>query len=132
MTETILIRNQRHIVDECITCGVFYTCPEVVFIQQRDGGGYHTCPNGHRQGWDKAGSENAQLLRRAQRAEQEEARLAEEVRLAEQREARAKAETKRVAKRANAGICQCCNRSFANVERHMRLKHPNIVALKSA
>lgn len=28
-------------------------------------------------------------------------------------------------KRASAGVCPCCNRTFQQLARHMRLRHPN-------
>lgn len=33
----------------------------------------------------------------------------------------------RTKKRVAHGVCPCCNRSFADVERHMKVKHPNYV-----
>ena len=128
--EIVILRGQRHELCECITCGVIYTCPEIVILKQRERGGYHHCPNGHSQGRDKNGSENAQLLRRAQRAEQEQARLAEELATANRRTECEVRERERMMKRATAGVCQCCKRSFANVARHMKLKHPNVVPLE--
>lgn len=35
MSEIVLISGQRHVAWQCLTCGVFATCPEVVYDQQR-------------------------------------------------------------------------------------------------
>ena len=35
----------------------------------------------------------------------------------------------RLQKRIHAGVCPCCNRTFTNVARHMKTKHPNVVSL---
>lgn len=33
-------------------------------------------------------------------------------------------------RRALAGVCPCCTRTFQNVQRHMKSKHPNVVPLE--
>jgi len=33
----------------------------------------------------------------------------------------------RAKKRAAAGVCACCKRTFSNVERHMKTKHPEFM-----
>lgn len=136
MGDVTLIRGTRYEVHTCITCGVVYALSEAVSNEQRLRGGYHYCPNGHSQGWDKNGSELERMRRERDRAVQNAARLADET-----REAEAKAEAARKAllrhkKRAAAGTCPCCKRTFSDMARHMNTKHPdfvdrsNVVALK--
>jgi len=117
------VRCEEHV---CITCGAPYTCPEAMIVHQRQNGGYHHCPNGHSQGWNRDGSENAQLRRERDRLKQNEARLEEELRAAERQAAKLK-------KRMGAGVCPCCTRTFTNMARHMKTKHPdfNVVPLKA-
>lgn len=124
----------------CISCGVVYVVPQSVIAQHREKGGYHHCPNGHAQGWDKDGSENEKLRRERDRLKQQAARLEDEKRAAEAAATTARAQTeaerRKVAKlktRASAGVCPCCNRTVAQMARHMKTKHPayNVVPLKS-
>ncbi len=69
-----------------------------------------------------------------------EARAAENARWAEQRIAAertaargsaiaagcAKAKLERAMKRLGAGVCPCCNRTFSQLSRHMKSKHPEL------
>ena len=128
MSEVISIRGQRHEVHECISCGVIYTCPEVTIQHQREHGGFHTCSNGHQQGWNKDGSEIEKLRRERDRLRQDAARKDDEI-AAKARELDAeRKKAKRVAKRAAAGVCQCCQRTFTNVALHMKHMHPGFTA----
>lgn len=36
----------------------------------------------------------------------------------------------RITKRAKAGVCPCCNRSFENLRRHMASQHPTFTPLE--
>jgi hypothetical protein len=52
----------------CITCGVRYAIPRRLYDHQMNNGGYHDCPNGHSQGWDKKQeTELAQLKKKVER-----------------------------------------------------------------
>lgn len=130
MVEVIVIRGARHEVHDCITCGVVYTIPEVMISQQRKHGGYHSCPSGHRQGWDKDGCQFAKLERERDRLKQQIAErddaIAEQKRMreaVERQAAVAKGQVTQLKKRAAAGLCPCCNRHFTNLERHIASKH---------
>lgn len=132
---TISIRGTVCVIADCIVCGVAFTVPAVVYRQQRESGGHHSCPNGHSQGWNKDGCENARLRRERDNLKQQMARVEDERRQAQQSEeaqrARAmKAESaaKRLAKRASAGTCPCCQRTFSNMGHHMKTKHPDFGA----
>jgi hypothetical protein len=131
MSEHVMIRGQRYEVHECITCGVVYTCPATVIEHQRAEGGYHTCSNGHSQGWTKGGSESERIRRERDRLKQDAARLEEERREALatanaqcERADKAEAAARRLRKRASAGTCPCCKRSFSNMAQHMKKQHP--------
>jgi len=135
MSDIILINGARHVIWQCQTCGVFATCPEVVYDQQYAEGGFHFCPNGHQWGWRKDGCEREKLRRERDRLKQEEARLQQENQEAwatanaqRERAAKAEAATKRLKKRSSAGTCPCCSRTFANMAQHMKHKHPEFVA----
>lgn len=112
----------------CITCGVLYSCPVAVMEQQRKHGGYHFCSNGHSQGWEKSGSAFARLERERDSLKQQMARVEEEKADAERKLAQAQATTKRIKKRASAGNCPCCKRTFKNMAEHMKHMHPEFVS----
>ena len=116
---------------QCGTCGVWHAFPETIYDHCRREGGFWHCPNGHSRGW-KDGADNTelqQLRRERDRLKQDAARLNDD--LAEQARRAAAAEKKviQIRKRAAAGLCPCCNRTFSNVQRHMQTKHPNVVPL---
>lgn len=130
----------------CITCGVAFTVPKIIIDEHRRKGGFHYCPNGHGQGWDEEGSEFERLRRERDRLKQQTARLEEE-RDHAQREAidqreravKSEAKAKRLTKRAAAGTCPCCKRTFKELSEHMKHQHPefvketgaNVVALRA-
>jgi DNA repair exonuclease SbcCD ATPase subunit len=85
------------------------------------------CPNGHKQ-WYVGESEAEKLRRELKRKEQE---VADQVRARLQAQSdldKAERKLKRVAK----GVCPCCNRSFANLHKHMETKHPEVVKKKKS
>lgn len=132
MTDIILIRSERHVVTQCGTCAVYHTVPEITYECHRREGGFHSCPNGHQRGWDKGTNaiEQENIRRERDRLKQNQARLEQEI--VDARAAAIAAEKKvvRVKKRAAAGLCPCCNRTFSNVQRHMKTKHSNVVPLE--
>lgn len=145
MTRTTKLGGITCAVDECLTCGIPYTVPLMVWENNYKKGGTHYCPNGHGQGWSKNECEDAVIRRERDRLKQETARLSDEVKQQrEQREAAEcsaaayKGQTTKLKKRAAAGVCPCCNRTFQNLARHMANKHPTfadddkVVPLKTA
>jgi hypothetical protein len=68
------------------------------------------------------------LRRERDRLKQDTARLEEEASLARVRAEKAEAAAKRLKKRASAGTCPCCSRTFANMAEHMKQKHPELLA----
>lgn len=127
--QVIEILGQRHVVWQCKTCGVIGTVPEVVYDEQKAEGGYHFCPNGHQWGWSKEGSEREKLRRERDQLKQSIARIEDETR--EQLAAKDR-EIKRAKKRAAAGTCPCCKRTFPNMATHMKRQHPEFVSASGA
>ncbi len=117
----ITISGQRHVQWQCRTCGVIGTVPEVVWDQQQAEGGFHFCSNGHQWGWTKENSEREQLRRERDRLRQQLAERDDAIVAAEKK-------IKQLNRRAAAGTCPCCQRTFSNMTRHMNNKHPDFVA----
>ena len=104
---------------------MIYAVPAFLKQKRREDGQEFFCPNGH--GGVFAVSEVQRLTREL---ETERRRTAEAVeRESRERRARLKAEQdfKRHRRRITNGVCPCCNRSFVNLARHMKTKHPAAV-----
>lgn len=103
----------------CGECGGVYAINERYREQQYKKGGVWTCPY-CKTGWGYSGnSENEQLRRMLE--DEKKRRNAALARENEERAAKEKLERK--LKRVNRGVCPECNRSFANLARHMACKH---------
>lgn len=113
---------------ECRTCGITYGVPPNWRRTRYETGREFHCPNGHTQQF--AEPETARLRKalsaeraahdqtksRAQDAEAAKARLEEQAKLRDRRSA--------------AGVCPCCHRTFSQMARHMKTKHPEFVSEK--
>lgn len=127
---------------DCPACYINYAIPKAMHekaFREKDRQSVY-CPNGH--GWHFTGEREVDIERRKrQLLEQQNAQLAEEARdalrvknIATEMLKRSQRELKQHKTRAAAGLCPCCNRSFVNMQRHMKTKHPdfNVVPLKDA
>jgi len=128
-------------VVECATCGILYAIPEALVRSalkwrgdRPDGKGWKLCcPLGHT--WWYAGKNDLEVAREALRVERDRAgRLAHRLeQTAASRTAykaaatRARNEKARLIVRVANGVCPCCNRTFAQLARHMVAKHPEFV-----
>ena len=125
-------------------CGMSFAVPTWWQKGKRETHKRFFCPNGHGQSYtdesdlDKAIRERDTARQQVARAEEERT---EALALAAREEARADREVranKKLQKRAAAGTCPCCQRTFANMSTHMKQKHPdyvrdtgaNVVAIK--
>jgi hypothetical protein len=107
----------------CCNCGVLFAVPDDWLANRRETGAGFYCPNGHSLVFKKS---EAQKLREQLEAEQRRVIRISNERDAEKRYASAmKGQVTKLKKRAAAGLCPCCNRSFVQLERHMKSKHPD-------
>jgi hypothetical protein len=120
----------------CPVCGIHYGVEEGWLDRKRQTGGSWHCPNGDSLVFteteldrQKARAERAERQRdSAYRERDREAENAEHARFRARAEKAAKTRLKnRIAK----GVCPCCNRHFANVQRHIESQHPDYVASDS-
>jgi len=130
--QTVLLNGERHVINQCGTCAVWHTIPEIVYECYRKEGGFWHCPNGHQRGWVKGTDEveRENIRRERDRLKQDAARLECEVIEQRQRADAAEKKVVQIKRRAAAGVCPCCNRTFLNIQRHMMSKHPNVVPLE--
>lgn len=116
----------------CATCHMLYAIPDSLEQSARRypgsrGGWKLTCPLGHT--WYYVGQSVEEKL------EQERRRAGRFAAQRDQAEASARGyrgaatcarnERDRVRRRAAAGVCPCCNRTFKQLARHMKGQHPD-------
>lgn len=111
-------------VTNCITCGV----PIIMSAEQerglRNSHAIWYCVNGHSQHWPQKSDEQILREKLAEKEKQLEFERERAARNYAERE-KAEKENKRLKKRVANGVCPCCQRSFTNVARHMKTKHPD-------
>lgn len=124
---------------KCVSCGTRYVTPTALHdaklaTRNDDTPIASYCPYGHQMVYKPQRQMNIdeQTKLERDRLKQDAARLEEEINL--QRELRKaaersaiafKASATRVKNRAKAGVCPCCNRTFSQLQRHMKRKHPH-------
>lgn len=107
---------------ECCTCGVPVVMSALMMAQRRQDGGTFYCINGHQLGFGD--NENARLRKEVEAQKKRVVSAEARASVAEAVQRDAQAERDRLKARVHRGVCPCCNRSFANVQRHMATKHP--------
>ncbi|SKU47360.1 Uncharacterised protein [Mycobacteroides abscessus subsp. abscessus] len=110
-------------------CGVPYALNDE-FIRQRrkDHKSWH-CPNGHSQYYPQK-NETEEAKARAAMLERQLANRDEDLRAAKAAHAVTKGKLTKTRNRIAKGVCPCCNRSFANLQRHMAGQHPDYTDAK--
>lgn len=117
----VLVYTGALTVVEC-WCGIRHAIPAELDRQaHHNGTGVH-CPLGHTWVYKQT---KADRLERELAEERRRRQAARDLLDAEQRSHSAtRGHLTRSKKRAAAGVCPCCNRTFQNVARHVSTKHP--------
>ncbi|MCA0318194.1 MAG: hypothetical protein LCH88_09010 [Proteobacteria bacterium] len=135
MTRNITISASIELVTEqCCNCGMaFAMTADFKKRRLKDRQSFY-CPAGHSQHYTGKSKED-QLAEELSRERQRLARYADMLgeegelrRAAERRASAARGQVTRLKKRAAAGVCPCCNRTFTNLARHMAGQHPGFKA----
>jgi hypothetical protein len=115
---------------KCGQCGLSQWIGEAQQDMLRANNQTFYCLMGHARQFPKGESDTDILRREVVRLKQDQAYLEDMRRQAEER---AETEKKRaqgykghaakLAKRAKAGVCPCCNRTFSNMAEHMKTQH---------
>lgn len=126
MNSVLTVDRQIHLVAmHCGECDITFAVPDSFKEERLNSGQAWYCPNGHGRVFKE--TEADRLRRRLRSLEATNTHL-EDQRAAAERQARAyKGHATRLKKRAAAGVCPCCDRSFQNVARHMASQHPDFV-----
>lgn len=119
----------RPFVDMCCgECGIEFKVPEHFYSERKETGKGWFCPNGHSRVFRE--SDVHVLTRERDRLKQQMAQKDDELSaernrriLAERDAQRIADKAQRAAKRTLAATCPCCNRSFANLARHLKTQH---------
>lgn len=132
ITGKISIGVVEMFISDCAECGSLFGITTELEARLRYSGRSFWCPNGHRMSFT---GEEAELRKRVQDAEREANRQGSRAKWATERAETAersrdayKGHLTRAKKRIGNGVCPCCNRHFANVERHMKGQHPDYVS----
>ena len=120
---------------DCITCFMQFRVPQgFTAARRRDGRSFY-CPNGHSMSYPLGESEADKLRRERDRLVQRMAEKDDTIHALEASRARAERKASaarghvtKIKKRAANGVCPCCNRTFADLARHMGTKHPGYVS----
>lgn len=117
------------ITEICCNCGVAFGMPsDLRKVLKADTNKYFYCPNGHAQHYTKS---TESILK--DKIESERQKHQEELERMQNRlldELNAKNKLEKQLKRVRQGTCPCCNRSFSNLERHIKTKHPDVAPTK--
>lgn len=120
--------------ETCCSCHIRFAMPGSFNKRCReDSKVWFYCPNGHHQHYTGEQTEREALRRERDRLKQQAAYL-EDMRkaaLAEAEEAKRSAAAykgvaTRIKNRVKHGVCPCCNRTFSDLARHMKTKHPDV------
>lgn len=119
------------VVEHCCTCGVAFGLSKDTYNKRLDDHKGFYCPNGHSQ-YYLGKSEEDKLRDQLKEKENEIEFKAKRIHslhntLTEKNNSiRAlKGAKTRLLNRVKNGVCPCCNRSFADLRRHMATKHPD-------
>lgn len=118
---------------DCCNCGVVFGLAEGHLRQLRQTGEWFYCPNGHRQHYTETDADRLRkqlaLAERQRDAARANATHFQDQAEATERVLRAtRGQVTKLRKRVANGVCPCCNRTFANLARHMAGQHPDFQA----
>lgn len=128
MRGQVINASVQLIVEDCFRCGVLFAIPSDLRKQLLDDRSRSFwCPNGHPQHYIGKTDEQKQR-ERAERLERQLANRDEDLRSTRASLIATKGVLTRTRKRVANGVCPCCNRSFANLQRHMDGQHPDYIS----
>ncbi len=108
---------------ECWVCGIPFAISraKATAIRRKDQTFY--CPNGCKLGLGK--SVESELREKLDRQEQATQRANGRLQAERRSHAATKGVLTKTKKRTGNGVCPCCNRTFKQLARHMKAKHPD-------
>ena len=115
---------------ECPTCGVRFAIPHNLLASLRNSKAMFYCPNGHPQSFRQSRTEALEAELKAERERRERAedlarRRREEADVLRRTKQQTLGKLRALKGRVKNGVCPCCNRSFAQLAKHIATKHPD-------
>lgn len=114
-------------VETCYACGCEFAMTVDFYNNRQRNKDTFYCPAGH--GQQYTGKSDKELRREAEareRAALDQLQAAEaETKRVKRELKQAQTEQNRQAQRSRGGVCPCCDRSFVQLARHMKTKHPD-------
>lgn len=121
--------NTQYVQEECANCQCRFALTLDMYNRRKEDGRTFHCPNGHGQHYAETTVQKLkkQLEEKDRKiASESEAKTWYSRRLDQQiKTSRAyKGQVTKIKNRVSNGVCPCCNRTFANLQRHMAHLHP--------
>lgn len=110
----------------CSSCGVAYAISDAYDDRRREDHATFWCPNGHGQSYSQK-TEAEKQRERADRLQQQLKRRESDLQSERNSHRSTRGELTKVKKRVSHGVCPCCNRTFKQVDAHMKRMHPEFV-----
>jgi hypothetical protein len=126
---SVIEKGESMKVTECYKCGVTFGMPDEYYQNRRNDHAIFYCPNGHSQYFSNE-SEAEKYKRLYDQAAANSLGTREKLATLEREKQRLEAKFNQHKKRAAAGVCPCCNRTVAQLAKHMQSKHKGFVALQ--
>ena len=105
----------------CGTCGFVFGLPEdFIRLRHQDGRSFY-CPNGHYVGYGE--TEHERLQQELQQAKNSLSGVRRDLASERRSHSATKGTVTKLRRRAEAGVCAYCNRTFRDYARHMATKH---------
>ena len=104
---------------KCGQCGVEFWVPQWFNSERKETGEAWYCPNGHQRVYRET------VTQERDRLKQKVAELHDEACKARSDAFIAEEKVRKLKKRAAVGTCPCCKRTFSELARHMKAKHPD-------
>lgn len=131
--EIFMLPAVTMVTEVCCNCGIVFAMPSYFRDTCYKDGMVKTfyCPNGHGQSYTKSAvqrekekyAEEKQLLEKQLEATRRDLSNSDYVKMMLEKDLK---KERNKLKRVHNGTCPCCNRSFSNLQAHMKTKHPDI------
>lgn len=136
----IVSRQIRLEALKCWGCGCEFAVDEQLYANKKENSKTLFCPNGCNLSLGKSRAEKireemeseiARVKRDKEYLEASVKRQRERADTAERSLTATRGVVTRIKNRVGKGVCPCCNRTFADLQRHMHTKHPEFATSES-
>lgn len=126
----ILSFPTQYITETCCNCGMQFCLTKDFYDQLQRENGSFCCPRGHSQHYTETRVMRLEKeLKRKEDDLRREREWHETTRKSRDRARRSasayKGKVTKIKNRIHNGVCPCCKRHFTNLERHMKMQHPD-------